>query len=166
MLRKSTKEGWTIWKFLWFDPTRWPHTHLKILNAYPTIPHTPNCRKSTSRDHFSGDFFSRGPLFQCFLFLDFISRNPKFSKYFIQTQIWDKHFSRVGITPINFTKIWVQGEVLVLSLLVLIFPQLNFSSNFSSSSRYLLNLIRWCTVFYITFTIFWSKANKPSTEVT
>ena len=49
----------------------WIRAHQKMLNAHPTIPHTPNCGKRAC-----GDRFSRGPFFRGF-FSVMVSSKPK-----------------------------------------------------------------------------------------
>ena len=39
MTGKFTVGSWTFFKFLSIGPTQLPHTHKKMLNVHPTIPH-------------------------------------------------------------------------------------------------------------------------------
>ena len=101
---KCTERNWAIFKFLSIDPTRWPYIHTqRLLNAHPTIPHTPNW-KTHVRGPFFRDYFSR----------DFLSRGPFFADFFPGFTASIRVISLHSVISLNWVKIFrhIQKEIL------------------------------------------------------
>ena len=83
---KFTEESWRIFLFSSTDRIRRPHTPKE---AHPTIPHTPNCGKRACGACFTGDFFSRGPLFPGLFSGDHFSGDFWSGDFFSDDFFWD-----------------------------------------------------------------------------
>ena len=92
MSGKSTDGSWKNVQFL--SITRYPRTHKKIFNVWPTIPH--NQTAGNSRPFFPGIFFS-GTFFPDFFSRDFFSgdsfsRRPFFTGTFFPKDLFSGDF--------------------------------------------------------------------------